>query len=193
MEVHQIIGMIVYTIALWLCFRIWYMDLFQKNDTQGNPYNSISTEQMQIAHLQKENSRLKISCEAQKAKIDEITAQWLQEIKMSNRQTACLMELKKQNEMLYETFNDEVYNYGMMVEELDSMVQLMKGKPASITRQQQAIQAVRKSEGTELYDLLTAGIAGAKERVQAALDAETESATGNTNDGNMDVMKYIYV
>jgi hypothetical protein len=90
--------------------------------------------------------------------------------------------------------NDSVFDSGTMSDEFEAMVQVMKGCPVSGEVQRQAVQTMRKTEGTEIYSHLLGSISGAQERVREALNGMEQADSGNSDSsGNFDVMKYIRV
>ncbi|MDR1582246.1 MAG: hypothetical protein LBS55_03140, partial [Prevotellaceae bacterium] len=81
-----------------------------------------------------------------------------------------------------------------MPDEFEAMIQVMKGRPVSGEVQRQAVQAMQKTEGTEIYSHLLGSISGAQERVWEALNGMGQADSGNSDSsGNFDVMKYIRV
>jgi hypothetical protein len=112
---------ICYSVALWLCFRIRYWDLFQKKGAKNQPYNivppSISTEVLRIESLQKENGQLKNEIERLKTEYEQLAAnheerkiklgkwtKYAQKLETGNNQlTENVETLKLQNDTLFET------------------------------------------------------------------------------------------
>jgi ribosomal protein L3 len=90
--------------------------------------------------------------------------------------------------------NDSVFDSGTMPDEFEAMVQVMKGRPVSGEVQRQAVQAMRKTERTEIYSHLLGSISGAQERVREALNGMEQADSGNSDStGNHDVMRYVRV
>jgi hypothetical protein len=90
--------------------------------------------------------------------------------------------------------NDWGFDSGTMPDEFEAMVQVMKGRPVSGEVQRQAVQAMQKTEGTEIYSHLLGSISGAQERVQEALNGMEQADSGNSDSsGNFDIMRYVRV
>jgi hypothetical protein len=125
---------------------------------------------------------------------NEILKEALETIREANRKT----RLERDEEIIPiptgKPENDSVYDSGTMPDEFDAMVQVMKGRPVSSEVQRQAVQAMQKTEGTEIYNRLVESISGAQEQVREALNGMEQTDSGNGDaSGSFDVMRYVRV
>jgi hypothetical protein len=90
--------------------------------------------------------------------------------------------------------NDWGFDSGTVPDEFEAMVQVMKGRPVSGEVQRQAVQAIQKTEGTEIYNHLIGSISGAQVRVQEVLNGMGRGDSRDSDSsGNFDIMRYIRV
>jgi hypothetical protein len=211
-------------VALWMCCRFWYRDSHQKATRREEPDvlpEPDYREQLQSERLKKENEQLKVENGQLKVKLKQVADICQQSIEKNMRLAEQIKTVRDYNEILKEALgairevnrktqlereeetisiptgkpdNDSVFDSGTMPDEFEAMVQVMKGRPVSGEVQQQAVQAMRKTEGTEIYSHLLGSISGAQERVQEALNGMEQADSGNSDSsGNFDIMRYIRV
>jgi predicted nuclease with TOPRIM domain len=178
-------------------------------------------EQVQLERLKKENEQLKTENAQLDAKLNQVVDICRRAIEKNRRLAEQIKTARGYNEMLKEALdaireanrktrlereeetmpiptgkleNDSVYDSGTMPDEFDAMVQVMKGRPVSSGVQRQAVQAMQKTEGTEIYNRLVGSISGAQERVREALNGTGKADNGNSDSAaNFDVMRYVRV
>jgi hypothetical protein len=211
-------------VALWMCCRFWYRDSHQKATSREEPDvlpEPDYREQLQSERLKKENEQLKVENGQLKAKLNQAVDICQQSIEKNMRLAEQIKTVRNYNEILKEALgaireanrktqlereeetisiptgkpdNDSVFDSGTMPDEFEAMVQVMKGRPVSGEVQQQAVQAMQKTEGTEIYSHLLGSISGAQERVQEALNGMGQMDSCPVFDSrNPGVMKYIQV
>jgi predicted nuclease with TOPRIM domain len=180
--------------------------------------------QMQSEQLQKEKEQLKVENGQLKAKLKQVVEICQRAIEKNKRLAEQIKTVKGCNEILKEALevireanrkeiqisqrereeiipvqtgnpeNDPVFDSGTMPDEFEAMVQVMKGRPVSGEVQRQAVQAMQKTEGTEIYSHLLGSISGAQERVREALNGMEQTDSGNGDaSGSFDVMRYVRV
>jgi hypothetical protein len=182
---------------------------------------SIPAERFKTERFIKENEQLKDENAQLKTKLDRLTAfceglqekngqltEWqkttkiyiatlseaLQAVKEANNRQAVDLEDENRQQPCMKADDDAVYDSGTTTDEFGAVVQVMKGRPITGEAQQQAVQAIRKTEGTDIYNQLVGRIAGAKQQIEMALNAweQPESVNGDGYE-NFDIMKYIRV
>jgi tellurite resistance protein len=86
-----------------------------------------------------------------------------------------------------------VLDSGVTFDELEAMVQVMKGYPVTQNTKNQAVNTIQKTHGTDFYNQLLDRISGAKQQVEVALNSEkqTDSVKSDDNLENFDISKYV--
>ena len=113
----------------------------------------------------------------------------LQTVNKANREYKLLPDEEFVPALTGKPENGLVYDSGTSTDEFEAMIQVMKGRPITRNTYGQAVQAIRKTQGTELYNQLTDRITGAKQRLEDALNAKYDKDDVDWNDS--DVMKYV--
>jgi ribosomal protein L3 len=208
------------SVALWMCCRFLYRDLPRQANRMEEPDvpEPGSREQAQAERLKKENEQLKAKLNqavdvcrrvieknrrlAEQIKTargyNEILKEAFDAIREAGRRELQNAQLEREEETIPVPSGrpeaDWVFDSGTMPDEFEAMIQVMKGRPVSGEVQRQAVQAMQKTEGTEIYSHLLGSISGAQERVWEALNGMGQADSGNSDSsGNFDVMKYIRV
>ena len=211
-QLDKLLALLVYSVALWIFCRYWHQETPQK-ENNCNPIKnivpaSVSTERFRTEQLKTENEELKAKYEeAMKVNkcLCEKNEQLETEIKTVKNCNEALMETlhtvretgKKLNTKeefipaITGKIDECVYDSGTNINELEAMIQVMKGRTVTRNTYGQAVQAIRKTQGTDLYNQLTDRIAGAKQRLEDALNAGYDNGGDDWN--NSDIMKYIRV
>jgi len=204
----KLLAFLVYSVALWIFCRYWHQDISPKEKNCNQIKNivpaSVSTERFRTEQLKKENEELKEKYEeAMKVnkRLCEKNEQLETEIKTMKNCNEALMEAlhtvretgKKLNikEEFIPGVTDCVYDSGTSTDEFEAMIQVMKGHQVTRNTYRQAVQAIHKTQGTDLYNQLEDRIVGAKQRLEDALNAGYDNGDDDWN--NFDVMKYIRV
>ena len=170
--------------------------------------------------LKAENEQLKGNSDQQKAEIEQLKTELEQWKKWGRNESEHAKTLKNQNDILFETLNktnkereldlekeaisamtekpenDFVFDSGATTGEIDAMVQVMKGRPLFPKVQNQAVHAIQKTQGTDLYHQLMDRIDGAKQQVEEALNETKQPDQDNINVDdedwkNFDINKYV--
>ena len=172
-QLDKLLALLVYSVALWMFCRYWHRDISPK-ENNCNPIKnivpaSVSTERFRTEQLKMENEELKAKYEeAMKVnkRLCEKNEQLETEIKTMKNCNEALMETlhtvretgKKLN--VKEEFTPAitgkidycVYDSGISTDEFEAMIQVMKGHPVTCNTYGQAVQAIRKTQGTDLYN-----------------------------------------
>jgi cell division protein FtsB len=188
----KLLAFLAYSVALWIFCRFWYgnvpKDENKRDQIKDIAYLPVSMEQLKNEQLMSENRQLKIENEQLTTKL----GQW-KDLDAKNKQlTDNVNILKAQNDTLFEALqtvnkasrehellsdkefvptvtgkpeNGLVYDSGTSTDEFEAMIQVMKGRSVTRNTYGQAVQAIHKTQGTELYNQLTDRIAGAKQRL----------------------------
>jgi chromosome segregation ATPase len=197
----MVIVLPVYSAALWMCCRYWYTNPSEKEQPDNPAPVSVSAEESQkgIQGLRTENEELGTkpgqAGETGKRLYEQNTRLEgeIKTLKECNRQlTEALQALKEIGRKPLNPESGVIFDSGTTCDEFEAMVQVMKGRPVTRDVHIQAVQAMRKTEGTVICSQLVDIISGAKERVEEALNEQPNSVVGDSFE-NSDIMKYIRV
>jgi ATP phosphoribosyltransferase regulatory subunit HisZ len=188
-QIKILLSLPVYSFILWLFFRLWYLD---RLEPKNNP-NQMQTVNRELQTKYDNAIHNNVSL----CKIIEQLEVEIKTLKTCNKAlTNSLQTINETNKSLvvkekyaHSTFQNDVFDSGTTFDEIDAMVQIMNGRRVSRQIYDQGLQAIHKTQGTEIYDRLIEKIAGAKQQVEGALNAENEK----NDDGwdNFDIKKYI--
>jgi hypothetical protein len=184
-----------------MCCRFWYRDLPRKADRREEQDvlpEPDGREQLQSERLKEETKQIKTVNGYKVNGYNEILKEAFEVIREANRKGASISRPDNEEDVIpisgRRPGNDWVFDSGTMPDEFEAMVQVMKGCPVSDEVQRQAVQAMRKTEGTEIYSHLLGSISGAQERVREALNGMEQADSGNSDSsGNFDIMRYVRV
>ena len=155
----------------------------------------------QNAQLMTENAQMK----AESAQLKVSLEQWK---KFGRKENETVKMLKSQNSILFETLNrtnkerelelekeleretvpagkpenGSVFDCGVSTNEIDAMIQVMNGRRVVPKVQNQVVQTIQKTHGTELYNQLIDRINGAKQRVEEALNGDVQTYSERDDD-----------
>ena len=220
-QLEKLLAGISYSVALWMFSRFWFDNFSKKSKLVQKPnlvHPSVSTERFRNEQLMKDNQRLeteieqqKVNCEHLKAENEQMKTDLIKWKRFGNQESEKLKSLKAQNDILFEALNKANKQQEIVLEkeevpfmtqkpeivattdEFETMVQVMKGHPLIQKTQNKAVNAIQKTQGTELYNKLIDRIGGAKERVEEALNDTEQSNYVETQVDltNFDIRNYV--
>ena len=208
--------------VLWLFFHILHVikSKDKNGQVQTDDAEKSSEDWHEIERLTAENRQIKNECRQFRTNMEEWIKRAKDLNVKYNKLSEEFNMLKSQNSILFETLQSvnrannkpepepeekfvpvmtgipersAVLDSGVTFDELEAMVQVMKGSPVARNIKTQTINTIQKTRGTDLYNQLLDRIGGAKQQVDKVLNSEkqADSVKSDYNTENFDINNFI--